>query len=163
MVRLSPEEWALLIVGLAGGKLRGATTLQKLGFLGVMEAGGSGLDYVPHKYGPYSEDLHDAVKELRREGLLKREVIYEDRIFYTATVYVFELTSQGIKAYEKLRQRLEREDPSFLRRMEEIVNRWKDKPLHLLYYVYRRYLDWTYFSEIRDQVLALGRLLSDTA
>ena len=48
-VVLKPE-WVLLIVGLAGGRLRGATTLQKLAFLGVVEASGRGLTYVPWKY-----------------------------------------------------------------------------------------------------------------
>ncbi|BES82595.1 transcriptional regulator [Pyrodictium abyssi] len=158
-VWLTPEEWALLIIGLAGSELRGATTLQKLGFLGVMEAGGEGLEYVPWKYGPFSEDLHEAVKQLRREGLLKRHVVFENRMLYTATVYVYELTPRGEAEFRKLLRRLEKEHPDFLRRMREIVEEWKDKPFHLLYYVYKRYKDWTYFSEIRDEVMRLGRLL----
>lgn len=153
----------LLIVGLAGGRLKGATTLQKLGFLGVMEAGGRGLDYIPWRYGPFSEDLKDAVKQLRREGLLERRVVFEDRILYRATVYHYMLTPEGEKAYYQLLGRLNKEHPRFLQKMSAIVAKWKDRPLHLLYYVHKRYPDWTRFSVIRDQVLALGDLLADTA
>ena len=158
-VTLKPEDWVLLIVGLAGGELRGATTLQKLGFLGVMEAGGRGLTYVPWKYGPYSEDVKDGVKQLRREGLLEQRVKFENRILYRATVYHYRLTPKGLLAYQKLLHRLESKHPDFLEKMREIVTRWKDQPLRLLYYVYKQYPDWTRFSEIREQVLQLGRLL----
>ena len=162
-VRLTPQQWVLLIVGLAGGKLRGATTLQKLGFLGIMEAGGRGLDYIPWKYGPFSEDIKDAVNALRQEGLLERRIVFEDRVLYMATVYHYKLTPDGEEAFRCLLQKLEKEHPKFLRRMREIVTKWKDRPLHLLYYVYKRYPDWTRFSIIRDQVLALGDLLGDNA
>lgn len=158
-VTLRPEEWVLLIVGLAGGELRGATTLQKLGFLGVMEAGGEGIEYVPWKYGPYSEDLKDAVKQLRREGLLERRVVFENRVLYQATVYYYRLTPKGLRAYHELLRRLKRSNPDFLEKMQEIVTKWRDQPLRLLYYIYTQYPEWTRFSEIRDQVLRLGRLL----
>ncbi len=159
MPRLSPEEWALLIVGLAGGKLRGATTLQKLGFLGVMEAGGSGLDYVPHKYGPYSEQLAKATTQLARRKLMRKDKNIDISLLGVVEVYEYELTEKGWEEYRKLEERLKREDPEFLEKMRRLVERWKDKPYHLLYYVYKNYPDLTVKSEIRDYVLHLGRIL----
>ncbi|WP_054857671.1 hypothetical protein [Vulcanisaeta sp. JCM 16159] len=64
------EDLVLFILDQAGGQLRGATRLQKIAFLLVMEAGVKGIAFEPGKYGPYSRDIEDAVRRLSDEGLI---------------------------------------------------------------------------------------------
>ncbi|AEM38406.1 transcriptional regulator [Pyrolobus fumarii 1A] len=140
MARLSPVEWVVLLVGLAGGRLRGGTVLQKLGFLGVVEAGGCCLGYTPTRYGPVSAELARGVDEARRRGLVR--VHTEPSHGGAYTVYVFELTGEGRRLYEEIVERLRREEPHFLEQMERLVRLWADKPFELLRYVYSAYPEY---------------------
>ena len=150
-VRLSPVEWVVLLVGLAGGRLRGGTVLQKLGFLGVMEAGGCCLEYIPSRYGPFSVQLAEGVREAEKRGLVR--VHTEPSRGGVYTVYVFELTPEGQRLYHELMERLEREAPGFLREMGRLVELWADKPLELLRYVYNKYPRYAEKSEIAERIL----------
>ncbi len=150
-VRLSPVEWVVLLVGLAGGRLRGGTVLQKLGFLGIMEAGGCCLRYIPSRYGPFSVELARGVDKARERSLVK--VYIEPSRGGAYTVYVFELTEKGRRLYEELVKRLEMEDPRFLEEMKRLVELWADKPFELLKYVYNTYPEYAEKSEIAERIL----------
>ncbi len=106
-VRLTPVEWVVLLVWLANGRLRGGMVLQKLGFLGVMEAGGCRLEYIPSRYTPFSVQLAEGVREAKEGGLLRVYTVSSRGGAYT--VYVFELTPEGQRLYRESVGRLERE------------------------------------------------------
>ncbi len=66
-----------ILLGLkAMGEVRGKTMLQKrLYFIGLLSGYLSELDYVPHFYGPYSEELSNRVGELRSTGFINETSI----------------------------------------------------------------------------------------
>lgn len=154
------KDLVLFILSKAGGRLEGATRLQKIAFLIVMEAGGvrGGIGFEPSEYGPYSRDIADAVKELEEEGLIvvRREAVPESDKGYRE---VYELVSkdaakraeESLFGWHVLRRGVAR----------DVVWLWKDAPLvALIEYVYRRYPEYATKSLIKDKVEDIVKALS---
>jgi hypothetical protein len=57
----------------AGGKVVGRTRLQKIAYLLELAQAGSGFPFAYRHYGPYSEELANAVRVARRLGLAAEE------------------------------------------------------------------------------------------
>jgi uncharacterized protein YwgA len=68
---LNDEELISAIFYLAGGRVRGSTRLQKVVFLVERVLGLGGLRFEPWRYGPWSRELEELLKELEGRGLLK--------------------------------------------------------------------------------------------
>jgi uncharacterized protein YwgA len=84
------------LVLLAGGKLTGRVRLQKIMYLLDNKGLESGAAYFYHHYGPYSEDLWDAVSDAKFFEGLHEEVVSSD----CWTPYsVFELTEKRTPPY----------------------------------------------------------------
>lgn len=66
------------LVMLAGGKLTGRVRLQKIMYLLDNKGLDSGAAYFYHHYGPYSEDLWDAVSDAKFFEGLHEEVVSSD-------------------------------------------------------------------------------------
>lgn len=152
------EDLVLFILGETGGQLRGATRLQKIAFLIVMETGVKGIEFEPSEYGPYSRDIANAVKELEKRGLIvvRHEVVPESDKGYRE---VYELASRDAAKHAK--ERLF--GWHVIRRgiARDIVWLWKDAPLiALIEYVYRKYPEYAAKSLIKDKVEDLVKALS---
>jgi uncharacterized protein YwgA len=66
-------EKAANIVTAAGGQIVGRTKLQKIAYLLELCGLGSGFEFEYRHYGPYSEDLSDAIKVAGAFGLIREE------------------------------------------------------------------------------------------
>src|SRR5438046_4670862 len=99
----------LATVALAGTPLHGRTTLQKLAYF-ESEAGLFHARFKPHYYGPYSQEVADAVEELVSLGYLKETVtlLGEQQESWLAAVsggvriYSYELTDEGRQLAEQI-------------------------------------------------------------
>lgn len=78
------------LVHLAGGELTGRVRLQKIVYLLDQLGLESGADYIYYHYGPYSEDLWDAVSDAKFFEGLREETSSGSR---TTTYSVFRLAS----------------------------------------------------------------------
>lgn len=66
-------ERAADIVAAAGGQIVGRTKLQKVAYLLELCGLGEGFEFEYRHYGPYSEDLSDAIKLAGAFGLIREE------------------------------------------------------------------------------------------
>lgn len=72
---MDPYDFVQLALLAAGGEIKGKTKLQKtMYFLGVITGHLEDLGYRPHFYGPYSEDVGDAVDRLVSVGFVDKEI-----------------------------------------------------------------------------------------
>jgi uncharacterized protein YwgA len=68
---MDATDFVLLALHAVGGKIEGKTKLQKtVYFLGLMTGHLDDLGYRAHYYGPYSDDVADAVNRLRSVGFV---------------------------------------------------------------------------------------------
>ena len=68
---MDATDFVLLALHAVGGEVRGKTKLQKtVYFLGLMTGRIDDLGYRAHYYGPYSDDVADAVSRLRSVGFV---------------------------------------------------------------------------------------------
>jgi hypothetical protein len=148
----------------------------------------SGFEFKPYKAGPYSRKLYDELELLENLGFIQGEIqgqatsaeaaeledlSFEDLMGDTGQTFGdpeassadtfeerrFRLTDRGRKKVEALLN-----DPAYIPFVEgirKIKSKFANYSLQdLLYHVYTKYEDdgWTSESEIRDKVLAKGRL-----
>ncbi len=139
----------LFILKEAGGKLEGATRLQKIAFLITMEAKMGGIGFEPSEYGPYSSAIANAVKELEGEGIIRvtrMPVPGSDKGYKE----VYELMNKSaVKGVDGVfgRHALKRGVA------KDIIWLWKDAPLiALIEYVYRKYPEYAVESIIKDKI-----------
>lgn len=72
---MTPYDFVHLTLLAVGGEVRGKTKLQKtVYFLGLMTGQLDELGYRAHYYGPYSDDVSDAVSTLQGRGFLASDV-----------------------------------------------------------------------------------------
>lgn len=115
------------IVDLAGGKIAGRTTIQKIGYfskiLGVVKT-----PYHAHYYGPYSADIAETLEDLTAIGFLEKTV--ETKFNRNIPVspdwkrYIYQITDDGKTYLQSIR-----ETPGFLeeeRKIHDIVQTCKD-------------------------------------
>lgn len=80
------------LVQLAGGELTGRVRLQKIVYLLDRKGLDSGADYIYYHYGPYSEDLWDAVSDAKFFEILLEESVHVDN--WSTPYSVFKLAGQ---------------------------------------------------------------------
>lgn len=69
---MDPYDFVHLALLAAGGEIKGKTKLQKtMYFLGVLTDHLEDLGYQPHFYGPYSEEVVDAIDRLKSVGFVE--------------------------------------------------------------------------------------------
>lgn len=72
---MTPYDFVHLTLLAVGGEVRGKTKLQKtVYFLGLMTGQLEELGYRPYYYGPYSDDVADAVSTLQGRGFVTSDV-----------------------------------------------------------------------------------------
>ena len=72
---MDPYDFVQLAILAVGGEIKGKTKLQKtMYFLGVLTGHLDDLGYRPHFYGPYSEEVVDAVDRLEAVGFLDQSI-----------------------------------------------------------------------------------------
>jgi len=135
----------LLLLEHGEGKMvSGITRLQKLVFLAqngglsedpIPEMGKDvEFEYVPHDYGPFSQELYDTLDKLHEKGLLNKS---ESRTKSGNTRYEFELTDKGEELLTDSSDEYSENDQNIL---EGIQIRYGDMPLfELLDKVYAEY------------------------
>lgn len=108
------------IVELAGGKIAGRTTIQKIGYfstiLGIVKT-----PYHAHYYGPYSADIAETLEDLTAIGFLEKTV--ETRYNRNIPVspdwkrYTYQITEDGRVYLQSLRK-----NPDFQKEEEKLRN-----------------------------------------
>jgi len=127
----------------------GVTRLQKIAFLLQQEVGlGKDISFEPYYYGPFSREIADALRYLKRKGLVD--------IVDGPSGKIIVLTDIGRGEAERLEENVEPE----LRDIARIKAAFYARvPLtYLLAYVYTRYPDYAVFSEIGDKVQRWARI-----
>lgn len=72
---MTPVDFVHISLLALGGEVQGKTTLQKkVYFLGVLTGTLDELGYRPHFYGPYSDEVAQAIQELKTIGYVEQEV-----------------------------------------------------------------------------------------
>ncbi len=146
---LSVEDWILALIAYAGGKLEGATRLQKGLFLIRMEAGLVPADFEPGDYGPFSVDVANGLRKLVDEkGLIIEE---EGNWGDEAPARVFRLTPEGKERGEEVLDRLKKS--SYWGKIDTFLRMATKYPLmRLLVIVYNWYPEYSKVSKIRRKV-----------
>lgn len=97
-------EFVQLALLAVGGEIKGKTRLQKtVYFLGVLTHCLDSLGYRPHFYGPYSEEVADAVNRLRVIGLVDQSPVgggAKDESGFEVRRYDFRLSAEGKRLAE---------------------------------------------------------------
>ena len=75
------------LVGLAGGELTGRVRLQKIIYLMDQLGLKSGASYIYYYYGPYSEDLWDAVSDAKFFDGLREEMVSTNNVEITYSIF----------------------------------------------------------------------------
>jgi predicted DNA binding CopG/RHH family protein len=148
--------------------VRGITRLQKLLFVLEETVGAQGAGFYAYNYGPFNEGVNDAVQALRLAGFLKgteeaapagppsfAEMMATavDRAGPRSDSQVeeFELSDQGHKAAERLRQSSRAYEELFVR-IQDLRAQW-DTP-DLVERVYETWPEYAKESLIKDEVAA---------
>lgn len=72
---MTPIDFIHIALLALGGEVQGKTALQKkIYFLGVLTDMLDELGYRPHFYGPYSDDVAQAIQELKTIGYVEQEI-----------------------------------------------------------------------------------------
>ena len=147
--RLTLEDWILAFLEYADGEVRGKTRLQKALFLVQQEVGGVPAEFRPHKYGPYSADIDNALERLAREGLVE---VVEEPGGDESPVQVIRLRPE---ARERARRALEalKGHPEWGEAIQPAFELAARRPLMaLLAYIYTFYPEYTENSLIKAKV-----------
>ena len=73
---METREFILLVFRALGGEIRGKTKLQKtIYFLGILSDRLENLGYRAHFYGPYSDEVAEAVAQLKAIDVLDQNII----------------------------------------------------------------------------------------
>jgi len=164
--------------GRYGEEVRGITRLDKLLYLIMKETNlGKAMEeefkFEAYDYGPYSNEIYDAVETLKDAGLIavqtgqfldyrevsdaeriEREVtLDEDRIPLTERkLEIYGLSDFGMKAGKKLFERLTPEEREGVKRIKEKFNLMSLR--ELIEYVYKNYPESAIRSKIRETILS---------
>jgi hypothetical protein len=96
-------ELVLHLVDLNGGTFRGKTNIHKNIYLlkQMMPEVRFPLEFQPYFYGPFSQDVSEALDLLENSGLLKvKQIDFGVKDSFEVRKYVYELTPSGSKAAE---------------------------------------------------------------
>jgi len=133
----------------ASGVVRGTIRLQKTVFLLQQELGVGSFAFSPSKYGPWSKDLADALRELESLGLL--HVSKEETAEGTVTVYRADkrLLDEGHAKFRELLML----DPALAVKLYRYARICTSLPLtYLLAYVYKNYPEYVLRRAIQKVV-----------
>jgi hypothetical protein len=153
---LSNRELVATIMYLAGGRVRGSTRLQKTVFLVQRKLGLGSLSFEPWKYGPWSRELEELLRELEERGLLKVRAETPDlasEFFRESPSRVYEASRELIEEGERAYARLAKAEPLKALQLKRLVAAALAAPLsYLVAYVYAKYPEMTARSSIHDKV-----------
>lgn len=103
------RDFVTLTLLAAGGEVRGKTKLQKLVyFVGALTESLEQLGYRPHFYGPYSDDVADALGQLRAIGVIDQNDTDWgfDRKGFEVKRYDYRLNDAGRTYAQRLAKRM---------------------------------------------------------
>ena len=153
---LDNRELVAAIMYLAGGRVRGSTRLQKTVFLVQRALGLGSLRFEPRRYGPWSRELEELLRELEERGLLKVRAEAPDlasEFFREAPSRVYEASRELIEEGERAYARLAKAEPLKALQLKRLVAAALAAPLsYLVAYVYAKYPEMTARSSIHDKV-----------
>jgi uncharacterized protein len=116
------------IVELAGKKIRGRTTIQKLAYFAEVQ-GISDVAYKPHYYGPYSDDIANTLDMLVGLGLIEERTrilgpqsdAWLQSVSGDIKAYTYSLTSKGSKQATEI----QKNHPEEWRKLANLVGQCK--------------------------------------
>jgi hypothetical protein len=153
---LDNRELVAVIMYLAGGRVRSSTRLQKTVFLVQRALGLGSLRFEPWRYGPWSRELEELLRELEGRGLLKVRAEAPDlasEFFREAPSRVYEASRELIEEGERAYARLAKAEPLKALQLKRLVAAALAAPLsYLVAYVYAKYPEMTASSSINDKV-----------
>jgi uncharacterized protein YwgA len=122
---MNPYDFVHLGLHALGGEIQGKTKLQKsMYFLGILADCVEELGYRPHFYGPYSEDVADAVDELRGLGFVDRSVASGgavDPSGFEVARFDFRLNDEG----KQIAKTKAAKNPALWRKIQRAVERFR--------------------------------------
>jgi uncharacterized protein YwgA len=123
----------------SGGTFESSTKLQKIAFLSIYENGMEAFtEFKWHHYGPYSNELQDAVDVLSEEGLIIEESL--DRVSYSGKPYTVKRLSLTPKGRIIANSRLNEINSKNKTALFDTIDKYGNKPLSkILEYVYNAY------------------------
>lgn len=137
-----------LLYAAENNRIRGRTRFQKLAFLAeqrLEEEGISAYDFVAYDYGPFTEELYDALESLQRRGLVdesRRQTYGGDER------YDYKLTGKGRRTFEDNATKnpdstAEVRFQTVAAVAQEVVAAYNDVPIsNLIDYVYSEYPEY---------------------
>ncbi len=127
--------------------VRGKTRLQKLLFLLTSKFNlKNNLNFQPNRYGPFSSNLNEEIKNLMDQGLIKETNDRESK----ELGYLYTINDQK---QEEINKKIAKMDSSVINKLHEIVEEFGKMPLNkLLKYVYQRYPEFTTKSLWRGEI-----------
>lgn len=123
---MDPYDFVHLALLAAGGEIKGKTKLQKtVYFLGIMTNHLDDLGYRPHFYGPYSDDVAEAVGRLKSVDFVDQNIVgggSMDKQGFERRRYDYRLSDDGRLVAHAKRDK----DPNLWARLEEAWTRLKE-------------------------------------
>jgi uncharacterized protein YwgA len=118
---MDATDFVLLALHAVGGEIQGKTKLQKtVYFLGLMTGHLDDLGYRAHYYGPYSDDVADAVDRLRSVEFVGQSVVgggAVNRLGFEVCRYDYALTGDG----KQIAEAKATDRPKFWRKLQRAV------------------------------------------
>lgn len=100
--------------------IEGRTRIQKLVcVLKYRDHVSTDFKFKSHFYGPFSEELAESIDRLVGMKVLDERVV---QVGYDSYRYDYELTPQGLKIFERIKEKLDANDPSNFRKISEAIN-----------------------------------------
>lgn len=141
-----------LLFYVVGGAVEGATRLQKIVFLVQKELGLGGFRFTASKYGPWSKELEDLIRELIRQGNVTIEE-HEPKEFQERPVKVYKASESLLEKGKEIFRNLFQSNPTLALTLYTRVRAYATLPItYLLAYLYRKYPEYTTHSIIRERV-----------
>jgi len=150
---LTVKGWVLRFLALDDFKpIEGATRLQKLMFLASQKI--KQLEgfpkFEPGPYGPFSSEIEEALKELKKEGLVEETTRLGGLKEHAR---VFSLTENGKKVAKTILEKVLKQNSKVLKELEDLKKDWNNVPLLLfLMHVYNLYPEYAKRSIIKSRI-----------
>jgi uncharacterized protein YwgA len=118
------NDFVLLSLSAIGGKIEGKTKLQKtIYFLGILTDSIVELGYDAHYYGPYSEEVNNAITYLMTIGVLEQSTCggSTDPAGFSVIRYDFRLTESG----QRMAESQKKKNLAFWDKISEAANKFQ--------------------------------------
>jgi len=150
---MTGAELLALLFYITGGTISGVTRLQKIVFLVQQELGLGNFNFTASKYGPWSKELGDLVRQLTESGALEVDERKPGETLFQRPIKVYRAGTSLMERGKGIFKHLLSSNSPLALKLYARIRAYASLPItYLLAYVYRKYPEYTTQSIIRERV-----------